>query len=106
MISRIAITPGEPAGIGPDICLQVAQLDWPAQLIVIERAISENDSQTIQKEAHAIKGGAANLTAMRLSKTAHNLEMIGKSGELHQSESVFKTLSTEFETLKLFIAEL
>mgnify|MGYP000680699897 CR=1 FL=1 len=35
MISRIAITPGEPAGIGPDICLQVAQLDWPAQLIVI-----------------------------------------------------------------------
>ena len=35
MISRIAITPGEPAGIGPDICLQVAQLDWPAQLIAI-----------------------------------------------------------------------
>lgn len=25
MIQRIAITPGEPAGIGPDICIQVAQ---------------------------------------------------------------------------------
>lgn len=35
MISRIAITPGEPAGIGPDICLQVAQQEWPAQLIAI-----------------------------------------------------------------------
>lgn len=35
MISRIAITPGEPAGIGPDICLQVAQQEWSAQLIVI-----------------------------------------------------------------------
>lgn len=35
MISRIAITPGEPAGIGPDICLQVAQESWSAQLIAI-----------------------------------------------------------------------
>ena len=35
MISRIAITPGEPGGIGPDICLQVAQQQWPAQLIAI-----------------------------------------------------------------------
>lgn len=35
MISRIAITPGEPAGIGPDITIQVAQLNWQAQLIVV-----------------------------------------------------------------------
>ena len=35
MISRIAITPGEPAGIGPDITIQIAQLDWQAELIVI-----------------------------------------------------------------------
>ncbi|NVK23459.1 MAG: 4-hydroxythreonine-4-phosphate dehydrogenase PdxA [Gammaproteobacteria bacterium] len=34
-ISRIAITPGEPAGIGPDITLQIAQQGWDAQLIVI-----------------------------------------------------------------------
>lgn len=35
MLSRIAITPGEPSGIGPDITIQVAQLEWDAQLIVI-----------------------------------------------------------------------
>ena len=34
-IPRIAITPGEPAGIGPDICLQICLLDWPCQLILI-----------------------------------------------------------------------
>lgn len=35
MTFRIAITPGEPAGIGPDLILKLAQQDWPAQLIVI-----------------------------------------------------------------------
>ena len=29
MIDRILITPGEPAGIGPDICIQLAQQDDP-----------------------------------------------------------------------------
>lgn len=33
-IPRIALTPGEPAGIGPDIVLQLAQHDLPAQLII------------------------------------------------------------------------
>lgn len=32
---RILLTPGEPAGIGPDIILQVAQEAWDAELIVI-----------------------------------------------------------------------
>ena len=34
-IRRIALTPGEPAGIGPDLCLQLAQQDLPCQLIAI-----------------------------------------------------------------------
>ncbi|WP_372770220.1 4-hydroxythreonine-4-phosphate dehydrogenase PdxA [Pseudoalteromonas sp.] len=35
MTLRIAITPGEPAGIGPDLILQLAQQNWPAELVVI-----------------------------------------------------------------------
>jgi 4-hydroxythreonine-4-phosphate dehydrogenase len=34
MTLRIAITPGEPAGIGPDITVALAQHDWPVQLVV------------------------------------------------------------------------
>lgn len=34
MTTRIAITPGEPAGIGPDITLAIAQQQWSAQLVV------------------------------------------------------------------------
>ncbi|MGY3858887.1 4-hydroxythreonine-4-phosphate dehydrogenase PdxA [Aeromonas intestinalis] len=32
---RLAITPGEPAGIGPDLVLQIALQDWPHQLVAI-----------------------------------------------------------------------
>ena len=32
---RIAITPGEPAGIGPDLCIQIAQKGSAHQLVLI-----------------------------------------------------------------------
>lgn len=32
---RLAVTPGEPAGIGPDLVLQIAQQDWLHQLVMI-----------------------------------------------------------------------
>lgn len=34
-VPRIAITPGEPAGIGPDLVVQLAQKEFPIELIVI-----------------------------------------------------------------------
>lgn len=34
MTKRIAITPGEPAGIGPDLVLELATQDWPVELVL------------------------------------------------------------------------
>ncbi|QCT19836.1 4-hydroxythreonine-4-phosphate dehydrogenase PdxA [Jejubacter calystegiae] len=31
---RVAITPGEPAGIGPDLVVALSQRDWPVELVV------------------------------------------------------------------------
>ena len=36
-LPRIAITAGEPAGIGPDILLAIAQRDWDAELVAVLR---------------------------------------------------------------------
>jgi 4-hydroxythreonine-4-phosphate dehydrogenase len=54
----IAITSGEPAGIGPEICLRLAEREWPAPLVILgdepllrERARSLNlstDALTIR----------------------------------------------------------
>ncbi|WP_448211829.1 4-hydroxythreonine-4-phosphate dehydrogenase PdxA [Colwellia sp. MEBiC06753] len=56
MVNRIAITPGEPAGIGPDLMIAMAQQDWPVELIVVacpklmqERAKALGLSLTLQE---------------------------------------------------------
>lgn len=35
LIKRIVITPGEPAGVGPDLMISVAQKSWDAQIVVV-----------------------------------------------------------------------
>jgi len=35
MSKRIAITPGEPAGIGPDLAIAIAQQSWPVEMVVV-----------------------------------------------------------------------
>ena len=47
MTKRIAITPGEPAGIGPDLIIAIAQQAWPVQIVVVasKSLISERAQQ-------------------------------------------------------------
>ncbi|GHK86899.1 hypothetical protein ECZU17_28360 [Escherichia coli] len=39
---RVVITPGEPAGIGPDLVVQLAQREWPVELVVCADATLPN----------------------------------------------------------------
>lgn len=48
MTLRIAITPGEPAGIGPDLVIAIAQHDWPVELVVCA------DASLLQQRASAL----------------------------------------------------
>ena len=39
---RLAITSGEPAGVGPDLCLRLAEKDWSDELVILcDRALLE-----------------------------------------------------------------
>jgi 4-hydroxythreonine-4-phosphate dehydrogenase len=49
VIPRIAITAGEPAGIGPDIVVMAAQQAWPADLVAIA------DPDLLQQRATALQ---------------------------------------------------
>ena len=46
--SRIVITPGEPAGIGPDLVLTIARQAWPVELVVVA------DPQLLQQRAQLL----------------------------------------------------
>ena len=46
--ARIAVTSGEPAGIGPDICLRLAEREWPVDIEVLgDRALLAARAQAI-----------------------------------------------------------
>ncbi len=44
----IAVTSGEPAGIGPEICLRLAKRTWPAHLVIL------GDRDLLEQRAHAL----------------------------------------------------
>ena len=75
------------------------------QLAVIRHALDSGDAETVQREAHTIKGGSANLTANELSKVAHALEKVGESGVLDSGHDVLERLAAEFARLEEYVAE-
>ena len=73
-----------------------------SQIGVLRQAISNGDAGLVRKEAHAIKGGAANLTADDLSRVALELENNGKTGNLGESTIILERLEKEFYRLDVF----
>lgn len=75
------------------------------QIGTIRRALSCGDAETIRKEAHSIKGGAANLTAEKLSKTAFELESKGKNKEIADSGEIVDVLERELGALTRYVQD-
>jgi HPt (histidine-containing phosphotransfer) domain-containing protein len=78
------------------------QIETIHQAISNGEAISNGDAEVVWKEAHSIKGGAANLTADKLSEIAFELEKAGKLGMLEEGGGIFERLKKEFYRLENF----
>ncbi len=76
-----------------------------SQIGLIAQALAANDAETVRKQAHAIKGGAANLTAETLAAVALDLENIGRGGELGQGPVTLQRLDQELARLKRYLSE-
>jgi PAS domain S-box-containing protein len=74
-----------------------------AQVTTMRRAIAEGDIGVVRREAHKIKGGAANLTAEKLSNIALELESIAVSGALEGSSEVLVRLDKELQRLEKYL---
>ncbi|WP_016587011.1 4-hydroxythreonine-4-phosphate dehydrogenase PdxA, partial [Yersinia pestis] len=80
--NRLVITPGEPAGVGPDLAITLAQQDWPVELVVcadpallLARASQLNlplQLREYQADQPAIAQQAGSLTILPV-KTAVNV---------------------------------
>ncbi len=72
------------------------------QIITIEYALNKGDSETVRKEAHSIKGGAANLTADELAGIALELENAAASGYSEKAIGMNEKLVKAFDRLDNF----
>jgi 4-hydroxythreonine-4-phosphate dehydrogenase len=50
-LATIAVTIGEPAGIGPDLCVRLAELNWPARLVLL------GDIELLRERARRLGAG-------------------------------------------------
>ena len=73
------------------------------QIKILRQAVIDKDSELIKNQAHTIKGGAANLTAKKLSEIAFELENIGKSGELKGADNLIHKFEKEFSRLEVYL---
>ncbi len=80
-LPRLVVTSGEPAGIGPDLALMLAQKDYPAQITVIGSIdLLRQRAQQLQLEVdfdlydpeqlHSVKSGVLSVISLDLEKPA------------------------------------
>ncbi|MBE9545203.1 MAG: response regulator [Proteobacteria bacterium] len=74
-----------------------------AQVENIRQAVNCSDYGVIVSEAHAIKGGAANLTAYQLADLASDLEKAATEQQTDQSVLLAEKLENEFYHLETFL---
>ena len=76
--------------------------DVDKTLAKITQAAADHDGPAIAAFAHAIKGGAANLTAMELSRTAAAMENAAARNDFHSMPDIISQLTSAYSRLKVF----
>ena len=79
------------------------QENLQVQIKTLNQAISEGDYETVAQEAHSIKGGANNLSALELGRVAGELEELVRANTLESVSETFKQLEEEYNRLRDFI---
>jgi CheY-like chemotaxis protein/HPt (histidine-containing phosphotransfer) domain-containing protein len=75
------------------------------QIDGLRQAGRRSDWTAVASEAHRIKGGAANLTAGRLSRVAADLEKAAKGKKTEKICELIEKLAAEFHHLKIFLRQ-
>ena len=80
--------------------------DYPLRLDAITSAIEASDPDRIRREAHTLKGGASNLSALGVVEAARALEMLGSPADRVTVDAHFARLVAEVEHLATALREL
>ncbi|MBD3222369.1 hypothetical protein GF314_14110 [bacterium] len=104
-ISRVLDIEGTLANLGGDPELLQELVDFfleiaPQQLDDLEAAVQAGDVDAVDLQAHAMKGGAANVGAVRVAEASRELETLAKGGGLDGAADIFARIRAEFADLQ------
>jgi len=74
--------------------------DYPVQLALLSKRLSEADADGARRQAHKMKGAAASISAGRLRMSALEIERAAGVGELQSAVALMPRMTEEFEQLK------
>ncbi len=77
----------------------------PKRIEALAEAIRQADAEQVRSLSHALKGSAAAIGAIPLSKAAYKLEIAGKQSNHDAFESLFEKIEAEFEKLRTFVSQ-
>jgi HPt (histidine-containing phosphotransfer) domain-containing protein len=73
----------------------------PARLENMRRGAAERDPERVTRGAHAMKGGASNLGAVRAAALCGRLEKQSRAGNLAGAEQIIAELEAEVERVRV-----
>lgn len=74
--------------------------DYPPMVETLEKAIVDQDAQSLKRTAHALKGMVGNFQGKDAAAEALKLEEMGRNQEFSGAEEIFKRLSDELIKLE------
>jgi len=110
-ISRVLDLQGTLENLGGDPELYQELFEFfldlvPAQLDDLGAAVQAGDVPAVDLQAHAMKGGAANVGAVRVAEASRALEALAKAGSLEGAEQLFDRIRAEFDDLLAVVPNL
>jgi HPt (histidine-containing phosphotransfer) domain-containing protein len=74
--------------------------DLSRYAMALKSHLRSGDGPAVHRQAHTIKGAAANVGCYRLKKAADEMEMAGKAGDLEQASVLLTGLEEQIELLR------
>jgi len=81
-------------------------MSMPVQVQALKTAIEEDNAEALQREAHTLKGSAANLSADSIAAAALRLEQMGREKDLTAGEQAFVDLEAELTRLEAYYGQI
>jgi HPt (histidine-containing phosphotransfer) domain-containing protein len=73
--------------------------DTPVQIGILQDALAAGDAKLTERQAHSLKGSAANVGAHQMREAAYAVETAAKSGALESARSLTPALTDAYHTL-------